>query len=86
MSKSPPHTLSGPQLVLRLYVALVLVGGVAGAAVATVISGLQSPRLLFVIELPPTVIGFIIYGAVTVAVVLGVPLAMVSLGSRLRGW
>jgi hypothetical protein len=86
VSKSTPPTLSGPQLVLRLYVALVLVGAVAGAAVATVISGLRSPQLFFVIDLPPTVIGFSIYGALTVAVVLGVPLAVVSLGSQLRGW
>ena len=86
MSKSTPPTLAGPQLVVRLYIALVGVGAVAGVAVATSIAGLRAPRLLFVIPLPPTVAGFAVYGAVTVAVVLGVPLLAVWLGSRLRGW
>lgn len=86
MSKSTTPTLSGPQLVLRLYVALVGVGAIAGAAVASTIEGLRAPRLLFAIELPPTVAGFVLFGAVTVAVVLGVPLLVVWLGSQLRGW
>jgi uncharacterized ferredoxin-like protein len=86
VSKSTAPTLSGPQLVVRLYVALVGVGAAAGAAVASTIDGLRAPRLLFAIELPPTVAGFVVFGAVTVAVVLGVPLTAVWLGSRLRGW
>jgi hypothetical protein len=86
VSKSTPTTLAGPQLVVRLYVALVGVGAVAGGAVASTIGGLRPPRLLFLIELPPTVAGFVVYGAVTVALVLGVPLVAVWLGSRLGDW
>ena len=36
-----------------------------------------SPALFFLFELPPTALGFGLYGGVTVAVVLGVPLLFV---------
>ena len=86
MSKNTPTTLAGPQLVVRLYIALVAVGGLAGVAVASTIGGLRPPRLLFLIELQPTVTGFMIFGAITVAVLLGIPLLVVSIGSWLRDW
>jgi len=72
----------GPRLVLTLYALLVAVGGVAGVLVATFVDGVSAPELYAVISLPPTALGFAVYGAVTIATVLGVPLALVIYVSR----
>lgn len=74
--------LDGPRIVLALYATLVAVGGAAGVLVATFIDGLSAPALYAVIPLPPTALGFAVYGAVTIATVLGVPLALVIYVSR----
>lgn len=73
---------SGPRFVLLLYVALVAVAGVAGFLTATVVDGLEPPAYLFLVDFPPTRAGFAAYGALTVATVLGVPLALVVYVSR----
>jgi hypothetical protein len=67
----------GPRLVFALYVILTAVGGVAGVLVATFVDGLSAPSLYAVIPLPATALGFGVYGAVTIATVLGIPLALV---------
>lgn len=72
----------GPRLVIALYVLLTAVGGVAGVLVATFGDDLSSPALYAVIPLPPTPLGFGVYGAVTIATVLGIPLALVVYVSR----
>ena len=74
--------LDGPRIVLTLYVVLTAVGFVAGALVATFVDGLSAPALYGVIELPPTALGFSLYGGITIATVLGVPLALVIYVSR----
>ncbi|UIP01210.1 cox cluster protein [Halobaculum sp. CBA1158] len=69
-------------MVLVLYAALVGVGGAAGLLVATFVDGLSAPELYAVIPLPATPLGFAVYGAVTIATVLGIPLALVAYISR----
>lgn len=66
--------LSGPRFVLLLYAALVAVTGLAGYLIATTVSNVQPPEFLFLIEFPATPLGLAVYGALTIAVVLGVPL------------
>ncbi|WP_277554245.1 DUF7520 family protein [Halobaculum limi] len=76
------RTLDGPRFVLVLYVLLTAVGGVGGVLVATFVDGMTAPALYGVFTLPPTALGFGLYGAVTIATVLGVPLALVVYVSR----
>lgn len=72
----------GPRFVLVLYVLLVGVGGVGGALVPVFVDGLSSPALFGLFPMPITPPGFAAYGAITVAVVLGVPLLLVVFVSR----
>lgn len=72
----------GPRLVLVLYASLVAFAAVAGVLFATVVENPVPPRLFFVLTLPPTRLGFAVYGGVTVATVLGVPLSFVVLAAR----
>ena len=70
--------LRGRRFVLALYAVLVCFAAVAGALFASVVANPEPPALFFVVPLPPTALGFAAYGAVTIAVVLGVPLALVA--------
>jgi hypothetical protein len=72
----------GPRFVLSLYAGLVAFAGVIGVLFAAVVTDPEPPRLLFLLPLPPTTLGFAVYGAVTVGLVLGVPLAGVVYVSR----
>jgi hypothetical protein len=72
----------GRRFVLALYAALVCLAGVGGALVGVFVPGMTSPALFFVLPLPPTPAGFALYGAATVAVALGLPLAAVRYVSR----
>ena len=72
----------GARLVLVLYVLLVGVGGAGGALVAVFVDGLSSPALFGLFQMPVSPAGFAAYGAITVAVVLGVPLLLVVYVSR----
>ena len=72
----------GRQVVIALYLILTAVGGGAGVLVATFVDDLSAPALYGVIPLPPTALGFGVYGAVTLATVLGIPLALVAYVSR----
>lgn len=74
--------LRGPRLVGILYAALVAVGGAAGVLIAVFVDDLRPPRFLFLIPFPPTPLGFGAYGALTIALVLGIPLALVVYVSR----
>jgi len=70
--------LRGRRFVLALYALLVAFAGVAGALFASTVANPEPPALFFLVPLPPTALGFAVYGAVTIAVVLGVPLALVA--------
>jgi hypothetical protein len=73
---------SGDRFVLVLYSVLVSLSALLGVLFATVVDAATPPRLFFVVPLPPTALGFAVYGGVTVAVVLGVPLLLVRYASR----
>lgn len=60
-----------------LYFTLVAVAGAAGYLTATFVENLQPPAYLFLVEFPPTQLGFAAYGALTIATALGVPLLLV---------
>ena len=72
----------GRRFVLVLYVALVGVATAAGFLTGTFVSGLERPRFLFLVPFPATPIGFAAYGGLTLALVLGIPLALVIYVSR----
>jgi hypothetical protein len=74
--------VSGDRFVVGLYLSLVAVGGVAGGLFAAVVENPRPPAYLFLVELPATVPGLAAYGALTVATVLGIPLALVVVASR----
>lgn len=67
---------------LALYAILVAAGGLIGVLIATFIDDLRPPRLFFLIELPPTALGLGLYGAVTLATLLGIPLLLIVYVSR----
>jgi hypothetical protein len=72
----------GPRFVVFLYAGLVTFAGVIGLLFSVVVTDPRPPRLLFLVPLPPTALGFVVYGAVSVGLVLGVPLAGVVYVSR----
>ncbi len=74
--------LSGPRFVLVLYGGLVAVAGVAGYLIASVVENVRPPEFLLLVEFPATPLGLAAYGALTIAVVLGVPLLAVVYVSR----
>lgn len=80
--ETEPDGFAGPRVVIGLYVVLVSVGGVGGSLVATFVSNLSRPELFGFLPLPATTLGFTLFGAITVAVVLGVPLSLVVTVSR----
>lgn len=76
------RTRRGPRFVLLLYAGLVALSGVIGVLFSLVVTDPGTPRLLFLVSLPPTPLGFAVYGAVSIALVLGIPLAGVVYVSR----
>lgn len=72
----------GWRFVVGLYVALVAVGATAGVLTATFVAELEQPELFGVIPLPATPVGFAVFGGLTMAVVLGVPLSLIAYVSR----
>jgi len=75
--------LGGRQFVVLLYLALVAISGVMGVLFTTAVDDPSPPALFFAFELPPTAVGFGLYGAITIAVVLGLPLVLVVAVSEL---
>jgi hypothetical protein len=72
----------GRRFVVVLYALLVGVAALMGVLFTVAVDDPASPALFFVFELPPTALGFGLYGGVTIAVVLGVPLLFVVAVSR----
>jgi len=67
---------------LLLYVIIVGIAGVLGLILGEYIFAGEGPELFFLIDLPATALGFATFGVVTVAVALGMPLALVVYVSR----
>lgn len=74
--------LGGQRFVLLLYLALVGVSGLLGVLFTVAVEDPSPPALFFLVELPATAVGFGLYGALTVAVVLGGPLLLVVVVSE----
>jgi hypothetical protein len=72
----------GRRLVLTLYVIIVAIAGVIGFVIGTVSPRGLDPEFLGVVQFPPTPLGMAAYGALTLAVVLGVVLFAVAWVSR----
>ena len=75
--RRPRAGYAGPRLVVGLYLMLVLVTATAGFLIATFVEGPEPPRFLFLVPFPATPLGFAAYGGLTLAIVLGIPLALV---------
>lgn len=73
----PTAETPGQTVVLRIYVAIVTLAGVMGFVLGTIRPANLQPELFGVIDLPPTPLGVALYGSITVAVGLGVLLALV---------
>lgn len=68
-----------------MYLVIVCVAGVLGYLMGTFVRNPEPPAYLFLVQFPATPSGIAAYGALTVATVLGVPLALVALVSRSVG-
>lgn len=62
----------GQRVVLTVYLVVVGVAGVMGALLGYVNPEGMDPRLFFVVDLPPTILGMVAFGVTTVGVILGV--------------
>jgi hypothetical protein len=67
---------------LLLYIIIVGIAGFLGLVLGEYVFAGEGPELFFLIDLPATALGFATFGVVTVAVALGVPLALVVYVSR----
>jgi len=74
--------LGGRRLVVSLYAILVAVAGVMGLILGLISPRDLDPQFLGVVPFPPTPLGMAAYGALTVALVLGVALLVVVVVSR----
>lgn len=70
--------VGGRRLIVGLYVGIVCFTGVAGYLTAGVVGEIEPPRFLFVIPFPATQFGLAAYGALTIALMLGVLLLAVT--------
>lgn len=67
----------GHRVVVAIYVGLIAFAGTMGFVLGIIIDDLQAIALFGLIPIPPTPIGLAVYGAVTIAVALGVLLLLV---------
>lgn len=74
--------LGGRRLVVSLYLIVVAIAGVMGFVIGVVAPQGLDPRFLGVVEFPPTPLGVAAYGALTLAVLLGVVLLAVTVAAR----
>ncbi|MDL5363665.1 hypothetical protein [Halalkalicoccus sp. NIPERK01] len=63
--------VSGRRVVVAIYVGLVAFAGMMGFILGAVVEDLRSVELLGVVPIPPTPAGLAIYGAATIALLLG---------------
>ena len=68
---------SGHRVILLLYAVVVAIAGFTGFTIGYIRPRDLDPELFGFIQLPPTPLGMAAYGAITLAVVLGVVLALV---------
>lgn len=69
--------IAGHRVVVRIYLAIVALAGAMGYVLGVIGPAALEPRLFGVLVLPQTPLGVALYGAITVAVLLGVLLLLV---------
>ena len=72
----------GQRLMILLYFVIVGIAGGLGVVLGGFIFAGEGPELFFLIDLPATALGYATFGVVTVAIGLGIPLALVVYVSR----
>ncbi|MFB6142357.1 MAG: cox cluster protein [Halorientalis sp.] len=72
----------GDRVVLAVYLVIVAIAGVMGYTLGSASPEDLDPELFGVVQLPPTPLGVALYGVVTVAVGLGLFLALVAYVAR----
>lgn len=77
-----PRRFGGRRLVLGLYAVVVAIAAVMGFVIGAARPEELDPELLGVVQLPPTPLGMALYGALTLALLLGVLLLAVNYVSR----
>ena len=68
---------SGRSVILVLYAVVVTIAGVTGFTIGYIRPRGLDPQLFGFVAMPPTPFGMAAYGAITLAVVLGVIIALV---------
>jgi hypothetical protein len=74
--------MRGRRVVVGLYLGIVGFSGVAGYLTGSVVSEITPPAFLFLIEFPATPLGLAAYGALTIGLLLGVLLWLVTVVSE----
>lgn len=74
--------LGGRRLVVSLYVIVVAIAAVMGFVIGVIAPRDLDPEFLGLVEFPPTPLGMAAYGALTLAVLLGIALLVVMYVSR----
>lgn len=82
MTPVETEAVAGRRLVLALYGIVVALATAMGFAIGIIAPRDMNPRLFGLVALPPTPFGMAVYGAVTIAVGLGVLLGLVEIASR----
>ena len=77
--------VGGRRVVAIVYFVVVGIAGLMGALLGAIGPVRLEPTLFFLVDLPPTVPGMVVYGVTTVGVVLGVLLGLVEAVSRVAG-
>lgn len=62
----------GQRVVLTVYLVVVGVAGAMGALLGYVNPEGMDPTLFFLVDLPPTILGMVVFGVTTVGTALGV--------------
>lgn len=76
------NRVAGRRVVLAVYLVVVALAGLLGALLGYVHPAGMDPRLFFVVDLPPTVPGMVVFGVTTVGVGLGLVVVLVRYVSR----
>jgi uncharacterized integral membrane protein len=72
----------GRRVVLTVYLAIVGIAGLLGLVLGLVNPEGMDPKLFFLVDLPPTPLGMVVFGTTTVGALLGVLLLAVHYVSR----
>lgn len=78
----PPRMIRGRRVVLTIVATVVAISAGVGATVPLLLPETGGPQLFGVLALPPTPLGYALYGGLTTGALLGVGLVAVEAASR----